>query len=327
MAHTAVVTGATGFVASELVKQLLGKGYNVRATVRSLADPSRVDHLVTLGKALPGNLQFFEADLLTEGSFDAAVKGADYVFHVASPFQIQVADPQRDLIEPAVAGTTNLMSSVAQNKGTVKRVVVTSSVAAVHGGSGIAAPAQGGVYSEADFNSTSTVENGEAYWVSKTKAEQVAWEQAKQHGLDLVTVLPNFVLGPMVSTRVDGLSVGFIKGWLEGKASDGPALVCDVRDVAAAHVLAVENPAAKGRYIVSNAHAMSPKFISDTLKERFPGFAIPDGLDVTSTEKDINNSKVQAELGLSITPVKSTLVDMAVAAIQLGIAKPVELPH
>lgn len=130
--HTAVVTGATGFVATELVKQLLNKGYNVRGTVRSASDTTRLEALLALGKALPGQFSICEADLLTEGSFDAAVKGADYVFHVASPFKIEVEDPDRDLVQPAVQGTLNVLGSVLRNKATVKRVVITSSVAGEH---------------------------------------------------------------------------------------------------------------------------------------------------------------------------------------------------
>lgn len=86
MALTVTVTGATGFIATELVKQLLEKGYDVRGTVRSLKNEENVAHLKALDAALPGNLTLHEADLLQEGSFDNVVKGSDYVFHTASPF-------------------------------------------------------------------------------------------------------------------------------------------------------------------------------------------------------------------------------------------------
>lgn len=140
MAELAVVTGGSGFVGTELVKQLLEKGYSVRATVRSVADASRTDHLRhvlsdrdrgasslplslfptphppqqpvlsflpalprrRLGEALPGSLELVEADLLKEGSFDAAVRGAQLVFHVASPFQFPSEGVEEKVIEPAV---------------------------------------------------------------------------------------------------------------------------------------------------------------------------------------------------------------------------------
>ena len=78
---------------------------------------------------LAGNLKLFQADLLQEGSFDAAVRGCRYVFHLASPFFIEAADPQAQLIDPALKGTTNLMNSVVRHKEGIRRVVVTSSVA------------------------------------------------------------------------------------------------------------------------------------------------------------------------------------------------------
>jgi nucleoside-diphosphate-sugar epimerase len=77
---------------------------------------------------LPGTLELFQADLMQDGSFDAAIAGAEYVYHVASPFFIQSDNPQKDLIDPAVQGTKNVLASIAKQKGTVKRCVVTSSV-------------------------------------------------------------------------------------------------------------------------------------------------------------------------------------------------------
>lgn len=99
-------------------------------------------------------------------------------------------------------------------------------ITAVHGGGSKAPPSKGPLYTEDDFNATSTLENGEAYWLSKvqavahthalhvhaqTKAEQAAWAIAKEHGLDVVTILPNFVLGPVINDRIDGLSALFVK--------------------------------------------------------------------------------------------------------------------
>ena len=101
MAHVAVVTGASGFIATQVVKQLLEKGYEVRATVRSAAAKDKVQALLDLGEAFPGTVTLYEADLLKEGSFDAAVKGADFVFHTASPFIREVHDPQKDLVRAA----------------------------------------------------------------------------------------------------------------------------------------------------------------------------------------------------------------------------------
>ena len=81
----ALVTGAAGFVGSEIVFQLLAKGYDVVATARCVGDSGsgRCSHLLKLASALPGTLELKAADLLKEGSFDEACRGCDFIFHVA----------------------------------------------------------------------------------------------------------------------------------------------------------------------------------------------------------------------------------------------------
>lgn len=106
---------------------MLEKGYIVRGTVRSKANTGKVQHLLTLADALPGKLELFEADLLKAGDFDEVVRGADFVLHTASPFFTEPSDPQKDLVDPAVNGTTTVLN--AAGKAGIKRVVVTSSVA------------------------------------------------------------------------------------------------------------------------------------------------------------------------------------------------------
>ena len=185
-----------------------------------------------------------------------------------------------------------------------------------------APPVDGELFTEADWNETSTVAE-EGYWASKAQAEKLAWELARQSNLDLVTILPNFVMGPVLSAALpDPTSVGFLKAWLEGTASTGSITFApDVRDVARAHLLAATTPAASGRYIVSETTSTSPGFIARTLQARFPQYDIPDGVDELP-ETTIDNSKAQRVLGLQLTPLATTLVDMAVTLIELGIATP-----
>ena len=104
------VTGASGFIASHIVRELLAGGYRVRGTVRSLARRDGYAHLLDLPGAESG-LELVEADLLVPGAFDGAVRGADTVIHTASPYLLSVGDPQRDLVDPAVLGTVSLLGS------------------------------------------------------------------------------------------------------------------------------------------------------------------------------------------------------------------------
>jgi nucleoside-diphosphate-sugar epimerase len=319
VAHTAVVTGASGFIATELVKQLLEKGYNVRATVRSISNKDKVAHLEKLADALPGTLALHEADLLKEGSFDEVVKGADFVFHTASPFLSSHEDPYKELIEPAVNGTKNVLGAVAKNKSSVKRTVLTSSFAAV--AKAKAGPSNPPRYTEKDWNDESTAEDG-AYRASKALAEKAAWEISKKEGFELAVINPTFVLGPIISGRTDATSIQKVKSILEGGDPTIIAWVCDVRDIARAHILAAETPSAKGqRFIVSQADTHSPKFFTDTLKARFPGYKIKDG-EGKPTEPVLDNTNALQNLGLGklIDPANS-IIDMAVTLIQKGLVK------
>lgn len=318
MADTVVVTGASGFIATEVCKQLLEKGYIVRGTVRSTSDAKKVAHLKALGDALPGTLTLHEADLLKEGSFDEVVKGAKYVLHLASPFIRVVEDAQRDLVDPAVKGTTNVLESVAKSLDTVKKVVLTSSFASV------VKPKAGPfkeLYDEEDWNNESTIEDN-PYRFSKVEAEKVGWALSKKYGFPMCTINPTFVLGPVVSSRTDATSIKDMTAFIENTGSDMLAWVCDVRDIAKAHILAAETPSATGRFLVSQGTSICSKAVSDVLSARFPQYKFPPGT-YSPPKAVIDNSKVQRELGMQITPWERSVVDMATTLIQLGVAKPV----
>eukprot|EP00877_Chromochloris_zofingiensis_P011157 jgi/Chrzof1/6295/Cz18g00160.t1 len=326
MMKTACVTGATGYVASELVKQLLERGYNVKATIRCPPDSPKVKHLVKLPERLPGKLQLHQVSDVQHPSpaLDEAVAGCQYVFHVASPFKFD-GNPQLDIVDPAVKGTTTVLRAAAQVKQPGQRVVVTSSVCAIHDQNATQVPGSGDKYSEADWNQVSTIDK-EGYWVSKVESERVAWQLATELGLDLVTILPNFVLGPVFADNMMSISIGFMKEFLEapgGKVPSGNWTGEDVRDVAVAHILAAETPTATGRYIISQPFSISARFITGLIKEKYPEAAavLPDG-DDAPIKHMIDISKVQKDLGLELTPVEDTLLDMADSLLTLGIAQP-----
>lgn len=267
-------------------------------------------------------MSLFAADLLQSETFDAAFKGCEWVFHTASPFYIDSGDPQKELVDVAVQGTTNIMQAAARAVPSgLKRIILTSSCAAVKG-MNPQPPKNGSTYSEEDWNETSTVEGGEAYWVGKTQAEKAAWELAQDLKLDLITILPEFIMGPVISARADGTSVGYMKAWVEGGVQSGAPVFADVRDVARAHILAAENPAATGRYIVANKESTPPQRIVAWLQAKFPDSAMGQVPEDAHEESKvcIDNSKAAKELGLVLTPVRSTITDMAATMVQLGLA-------
>jgi len=171
-----LVTGATGYVAGWIVKRLLDEGVIVHAAVRDPADYKKIKHLNDLALKTHGKIHFFKADLLDQGSYEEAMNGCEIVFHTASPFTLNISDPQKDLVDPAVLGTQNVLD--AANKTTsVKRVVLTSSCAAIYGDTADKESVPNGVFTEEHWNTTSSLDH-QPYSFSKTAAEKAAWSIA-----------------------------------------------------------------------------------------------------------------------------------------------------
>lgn len=325
MSTTACVTGATGYLATELIAQLLSKGYRVRATVRSVAKASS---LLALKGADAKSLELLEADLLEPNAFDAAVRDAAYVFHTASPFVTSnITNAQEQLLRPSLEGTRNMFSSVvkAVSEGAPPpRVVLTSSVAAVMG----RASDKETCFDEADWNFSSTVDGGgdglDAYRYSKLAAEREAWALAEAHGLELATILPSFIVGPSRSARLDGESLSNMRMALEGVMPHrGDTPMVDVRDVAAAHIAAAETESAAGqRFITSSARAVPRARVLQVLREAYPDLAIVDGGPVPPDGREIFCSKTLDSIGVRLRPAEESLVDMAAAMLAHGVVKP-----
>ena len=249
MSSHVLISGATGFIAGHTIAALLADGYTVTGTVRDAINVGPTAHL----RALPGaaeRLRLVSADLLTPGAFDAHAAVADYVLHMASPFQMTVADPARDLVEPAVRGTASMLEACAKSP-RVKRVVVTSSMAAVTD-----EPDINHVLTEADWNEKSSLTRN-PYYFSKVSAERAAWDfqQRRQPSWSLLTINPFIVIGPAPVKTVNESNKIFVD-LMNGAY---PAIMgltwgfVDVRDVAAAHVRALTAPQASGRYLCAGA--------------------------------------------------------------------------
>lgn len=263
------VTGASGFIASYIIRDLLAKGYRVRGTVRKT--PVSYPFLL----ALPGaeeHLELVVADLLNEGAYDSAVAGCDYVIHTASPYEINVKNPQTDLVDPAVNGTETVLESCMKS-GLVKRVIITSSIAAITD-----EPDSMKVFTEKDWNTMSSLERN-PYHYSKTLAERAAWDfiMRKKPGFDLVVINPFMVVGPSLgpSLNTTNRMISEIMSGIYPGIMDINWGFVDVRDVAAAHILAMETNAASGRYLCSAA-AMHMRDIVALLKSSgFEKYKLP----------------------------------------------------
>ena len=250
-----LVTGATGYVAGWLVKKLLEEGLTVHAAVRNPDDDAKLKCLKDIGVKAPGAIKFFRSDLMIGGSYDEAMNGCELVYHTASPFISYVKDPVRDLLEPAVNGTRNVLES-ANRVPSVKRVVLTSSCASIYGDNIDLANTPNGVYTEEVWNTTSSLEH-QAYFYSKVMAEKEAWKiNREQSRWDMVVINPSLVIGPAVNPfSITSESFKILKQFGDGSTKTGvPVLgigVVDVRDLAWAHFQAGFVPEAEGRNIIS----------------------------------------------------------------------------
>lgn len=274
---TVLVTGASGYIASWIVKYLLEDGHQVHATVRDPSNQKSVGHLLKLAEGAPGTLTLFKADLLDEGSFDEAMQGCSIVMHTASPFIIEgFKDAHEALTRPALEGTRNVLNSVNRCD-SVKRVVLTSSVASVFG-DGIELVRSGkAAFDESDWNTTST-EQHNPYQYSKVAAEREAWAlHDKQQRWQLVTINPGMVYGPSLTSASKSASIDTLRQLGDGRLRSGvPDLsygVVDVREVARAHLLAAFTPNAKHRYLLVN-RVLSMLAIARILRQAF-GKAYP----------------------------------------------------
>lgn len=331
-----LVTGATGYVAAWIVKKLVNEGFTVHAAVRDPSNKEKIAHLDALAKKAPGQIKYFQSDLLKPGSYAEAMKGCELVFHTASPFTNIVDNPQKELIEPAVKGTENVLEQANKTE-SVKRVVLTSSCAAIYTDATDCQKAPGGVLTEDIWNTTASPDY-QPYSYSKTLAEKKAWEiNEEQNHWDLVTINPSLVMGPALNAgAVTSESYNILKQIGDGTMKMGvPKMgigLVDVRDVADAHFKAGFNPVAKGRYITS-AHNTNLLEMAQTLLPKYgdsyplPKKALPKWLLIlvgplvnkafsrkyirknVDIEWKADNSKIKRDLDMEFRPMKETMED------------------
>ena len=326
---TVLVTGGSGFLGGWCVVELLRRGYRVRTTVRDIAREPEIRAGVATDLDAADRLSVTTADLLADEGWEEAVQGCDYVLHVASPFPpAQPRDPD-ELIVPARDGTLRVLR--AGLDAGVKRIVVTSSVAAIAGG----AKASDMPLTEENWTDLSFSELS-PYVQSKTIAEQAAWELVR--GRDaverLAVVNPGAIIGPVLSDD-HSFSLQAIERLLKGMPGVpriGFSFV-DVRDVAAMQVEAMLAPEAGGERFIAVAQFLWMREVAQLLRDRLgsaaskvPTRGVPDLLVkgmalfdpsvrtiVNQLGKKISYSsdKARTQLGWSPRPVEETVVECA----------------
>lgn len=342
MAERVLVTGAMGFVGGHVIARLLEGGHDVRATVRAAGKTAEAR--ARLGKILspllgqdPGaRLEIVAADLTADAGWAEAADGCAYVHHVASPFPMAQPKTDDELVAPARDGAVRVVRAAA--KAGAKRVVLTSSVAAVIYGS---KPSVGDRYTEADWSVPTHPENT-PYSRSKTIAEQAARAAAKAAGVEFVALNPSGIIGPVLHDDLS-TSIQLVRRPLVGDVPGAPRLgyaVVDVRDLADAHIRAMTAPGIDGERFIVSGRTLWLGEVADLLKARYPDRKIktnrvPDiALHLAALfdpalreparnlgkSRAFDTSKARGVLGWTSRKEEDSVIDTAESLIRLGLA-------
>ena len=331
-----LVTGASGYIAGFLIKALVAEGWSVRGTVRNLTKADAVR--ASLGLT-PEQLPLFAADLTADAGWAEAAAGCDYVQHIASPLQPDGKPSAEALLGPARDGALRALRA-ARDAG-AKRLVMTSSVAAIAYGKPDAY-----VSTEADWTDPDSPD-AYPYVKSKTVAERAArdWIDAEGGALEFCTVNPGMVLGPVLGSDYSP-SVSVVAKLLDGSLPGCPRIgfgVVDVRDVAAAHVLAMTTPSLNGERFLCAGDFLWMGDVAAILKIRLgdkakkvPTRILPNWLMrilarfdplVRQVVSELGHrrltdaSHAKARLGWTMRPAEETIVDTARSLIEHGLVK------
>lgn len=340
MAGAVLVTGGSGYIAGETIRQLLGRGWTVHATVRN---PAREAELRGQLGGTPQTLKFFGVDLASDAGWADAMAGCTHVCHMASPFPANVPRNADELIVPARDGALRALH-FARDAG-VKRFVLTSSAAAIAYGH----PPGKTHYTEADWTNLEAP-GIQPYIKSKTIAERAAreWVAAEGRQLEYCSVNPVAVLGPVQGDDF-AASIELVKRLLDGSVPALPNVgfsVVDVRDIADLHVRALEAPAERiwgERFIGSSGDFLKMADVAGILRDylgdlarKVPKRGMPDWavhllalvmpparqlLGELGRVRATSSANAQEVLGWRPRPPEETIVDCARSLIDRGIVK------
>lgn len=333
-----LVTGATGFIASHTILELVNKGYSVRGTARSASKADQLNTTLSAYAAKPIEIELVSADLTQDEGWIKAMEGVTYLLHLASPILTVLPKDPNDLIVPARQGALRVLRA-AKSAG-VKRVVMTSSFAAIGYGWGKKRPP---VLDERHWSNPDNIKDNTAYTRSKTIAEKAAWDyvQGEGAGLELVTISPVAVLGPAMSGDISA-SLELVTQPMQNKVPAYPKMtygIVDVRNVAQAHVIAMEKPEAAGERFIVGGEILSFAEIGDLLREAFPNRKLPKGelpnwlvklltlvnpplkqiVPELGKRRTYSNEKSRQVLGLEYIPAQEAVLASANSLINLGV--------
>ncbi|WP_080059357.1 NAD-dependent epimerase/dehydratase family protein [Spirosoma aerolatum] len=272
-----LLTGVSSFLGAHTAIQLLEKGYQVVGTLRDIGRANDMRTIIGQHTDKIEQLAFVEADLADTAIWDKLVEGVDFVQHIASPFPHGEPTHEANVIVPAKEGTLAILKAASKHQ--LKRVVLTSAIGASFYGK--PKGQQSGVYDETVWTDETNRADTTAYYRSKTIAEKAAWAFMEQDasGLELTTVLPGALLGPVLEKDY-GHTPEIILNLLNRRVPAVPNVGFDLVDVRSAADLllrAMEASQAAGQRFLGTAGYLSFRQIAALLNENYPDRKIPSG--------------------------------------------------
>lgn len=321
-----LVTGATGFIGLHCIKQLLDRGYSVNGTLRSLDRQAEVIDTLERNNTPTRHLSLFEVDLNRDSGWNSAIRDCNYVLHVASPFVL--TDEDEDFfVKPAVEGVQRALKF--SKKHNVKKVILTSSFAAIHETLNDRQES----FNEEDWSNPN--KPGISFYAkSKTMAELAAWEFMEMENPDfsLAVINPVLVMGPSLTKDI-GTSNSLVKNMINGSVPGTPKIhigIVDVRDVASAHILAIESSGANGERIIVSEKELWVHEVAAILRDagfnKTPKVVFPKWLmkivalfrkdlalmiPMIGKRRDVSSSKARELLGWKPIKAELSIIDTA----------------
>lgn len=326
---SAIISGGNGFIAQHTIKQLLEKDYEVIATVRS------DDKGQKLAKTINSpNFKYEVVPVIEKvGAFDDVLLKYPHVktfLHTASPVMFEYNDPLNELLKPAIEGTQNLLNSIYKNGAQIKKLVVTSSLAALANHFQNQNP--NFIIDEKSYNNATLEEsftNGYAYWGSKALAEKVVWDFKRKNypNFEVTMIMPVFTIGPQAYDEsvnpVLNVTSELLHQLLKlGKNDPVPQYTdsyIDVRNIAAAHVSAVENENTNGERLLVRNSRFNYQLVLDIIHKKFPEVAknLPIGKPIRDYETEVfqtvaflDDRRTRDILQIDYIDLETSIVDM-----------------
>jgi len=330
-----LVTGATGYIGLHCIHQLLNQGYEVNGSVRSPERKHEIINALNSYNTSTEHLNLYTFNLTEDSGWDEGMQGCDYLLHVASPISLEHTDEEY-FVQPAVDGVKRALRFAKKHN--VKKVVLTSSVAAIFD-----TLEKKTSFDESDWSDPNNPSIS-AYSKSKTLAERAAWEFVKdeKYPFELAVINPALVVGASISGDI-GESNKAVEMVASGRMPVAVPLMfgyVDVRDVAAAHILAMQTPASNGERFALVEKDLWYTDVAKILREngfdKAPTIGIPVWLakilanfnkelkltlPYLGRKRSIKNTKAREILGWNPRPAEESIIDIANQMKDLGMLK------